>query len=115
MWREWRIGKNQLCDTWDSGRRPEGERRASRVPVDEDRFSGMVNQSSQILQFPFDCVGAGSTALSASATVVVVDRKVAAQFICQWYVELVVSQSAANNNQRATSARSFECYLGAVC
>jgi hypothetical protein len=38
----------------------------------------MVNQGSQILNFPFDGVGAGIAALSASATVVGVDRKVSA-------------------------------------
>jgi hypothetical protein len=62
----------------------------------------MENQSSQILKFPFDGVGARIAALSAPATVVVVDRKVSAQFVGQRYVEPVVSQRPANNEALLT-------------
>jgi hypothetical protein len=55
---------------------------AARITVGTATLAAsMLNQSSQILNFPFHGVGARVAALSASATVVGVDRKVSAQFV----------------------------------
>jgi hypothetical protein len=109
-----RLVERQLPYRQAAGRRGEGERRPTGVPVQVRRPARLLEHRSDVLDLAFHGVRRGVAAVAAPASIDVEDREVGGQKLGERSVRASIHRCAGDERHRWTRTKPIEGDRGAI-